>query len=234
MRPGLVSVVIPVFNGVRFLAAAIESVAAQGYRPLEIIVVDDGSTDGSGSVAAGLAGVRCLRQENAGPAAARNAGMAVASGEFFAFLDADDLMTPNRLDLQVGYLQDHPEVGCVLGRQELLLEPGVEPPKWATGAAASTEGPAELFGGGEVVAISTVARRTAFDRIGGFDPAFRVGEDIDWLFRLREACIALTVVDDIVTIRRLHGDNVTQDTAALLRARNAVLKARLDRRRAQA
>jgi glycosyltransferase involved in cell wall biosynthesis len=229
-----VSVVIPVFNGARFLAAALQSVADQSYRPLEIIVVDDGSTDGSGDVAARVAGVRCLRQDNAGPAAARNAGMAAASGEFFAFLDADDLMAPGRLELQVGYLQDHPEVGCVLGRQELLLEPGAEPPDWALTGAGSTDGRAELFGSGEVLAISTVARRTVFDRVGGFDPAFRWGEDVDWLFRLREACIPLTVLGDIVTIRRLHEDNVTRDTEAVARCRNALLKARLDRRRAQA
>ena len=234
MRPGLVSVVIPVFNGVRFLAAAIESVAAQGYRPLEIIVVDDGSTDGSGSVAAGMAGVRCLRQENAGPAAARNAGMAVASGEFFAFLDADDLMTPNRLDLQVGYLQDHPEVGCVLGRQELLLEPGVEPPKWATGAAASTEGPAELFGDGMTHSMSIMARRAVFESVGAFDPRFRMGEDLDWLFRVREAGIPMTILGDTAVIRRLHGANATQDPVGYERARFAVLKARIDRRRAKA
>jgi hypothetical protein len=143
-------------------------------------------------------------------------------------------MVPGRLELQVGYLHDHPEVGCVLGRQELLIEPGAELPGWALSSTGSTKGRAELFGNGEVLAISTVTRRTVFDRIGGFDPALRVGEDVDWLFRLREACIPLTVLDDIVTIRRLHGDNLTQDNAAFNRGRNAVLKARLDRRRAQA
>jgi glycosyltransferase involved in cell wall biosynthesis len=232
-----VSVVIPVFNGARFLAEAVHSVNAQGYRPLEVIVVDDGSTDGSGAVAAGLAGVRCLRQENAGPAAARNAGVAVASGEFVAFLDADDLMTPDRLDLQVGHLQEHPEVGCVLGRQELLVEPGVEPPEWAIRAAASAEGETELFGTGQVHSITILARRAAFNRVGGFDPGFNRagmgGEDLDWLFRLREACVPITILDDIVLIRRLHGANLTQDPVAFNRGRFAVLKARLDRKRAR-
>ena len=223
---------IPVFNGVRFLAAAIESVAAQGYRPLEIIVVDDGSTDGSGSVAAGLAGVRCLRQENAGPAAARNAGMAVASGEFFAFLDADDLMTPDRLDLQVGYLQDHPEVGCVLGRQELLLEPGVEPPNWVTTPPAWAQGDPLFSRRVEIPPMSMTGRRAAFDRVGGFDPGFRLSEDLDWILRARDSGTAIAILEDVVLIRRLHGSNLTYDTAAANRAMFATVKARLDRRRA--
>ena len=224
--------VIPVFNGARFLAEAVHSVNAQGYRPLEVIVVDDGSTDGSGAVAAGLAGVRCLRQENAGPAAARNAGVAVASGEFVAFLDADDLMTPDRLDLQVGHLQEHPEVGCVLGRQELLVEPGVEPPDWVTRPPAWARGDPLFSRRVTIPPMSMVVRRAVFDRVGGFDPQFRLGEDTDWILRARESGTQVAILDDVVLIRRLHGTNLTYDTAGRDRALFANVKARLDRKRA--
>jgi glycosyltransferase involved in cell wall biosynthesis len=228
----LVSVVIPVFNGIRFLADAIESVVSQSYRPFEIIVVDDGSGDGSGAVAASVAGVRCLRQDNAGPAAARNAGMAVASGEFFAFLDADDLMTPNRLDIQVGYLEDHPEVGCVLGRQELLLEPGAKPPEWVTTPPAWAQGDPMFSRRTQIPPMSMVGRRAAFDLVGGFDARLRLSEDADWILRAQETGTVIAILEEVVLIRRLHGNNLTYDTAAANRAMFATIKARLDRRRA--
>jgi glycosyltransferase involved in cell wall biosynthesis len=229
---GLVSVVIPVFNGARFLAAAIESVLTQGYRPFEIIVVDDGSTDGSGEVAQRFPGICCLRQENAGPAAARNAGMAVASGEFFAFLDADDLMAPGRLDVQVGYLRGHPEVGCVLGRQELLVEPGVQVPEGMIAPSALARGDPLFSRRVQIPAMSMVARRLVFDQVGGFDPRFRLGEDLDWINRAQEAGTAIAILEDIVLVRRLHGNNLTYDTAGMNRVIFTTAKARLDRRRA--
>jgi len=100
-RP-LVSVVIPVYNAEPFLREALDSVLAQDYEPFEVIVVDDGSTDGSGTIARSYPEVRYLRQENQGPAVARNAGIAAAQGEFLAFFDADDVMLPNKLSVQVG------------------------------------------------------------------------------------------------------------------------------------
>ncbi|MBI4573499.1 MAG: glycosyltransferase family 2 protein, partial [candidate division NC10 bacterium] len=110
MTGPLVSVILPVYNGERFLAAAIASILAQDYQPIEVIVVDDGSTDGTAAIARSFQGVRYLYQPNQGPAFARNAGIAVARGAFIAFLDADDLMVPTRLSVQAGYLLAHPEI----------------------------------------------------------------------------------------------------------------------------
>src|SRR5688500_924354 len=110
----LVSVIIPVYNGARFLRAALESVFAQTYRPIEVIVVDDGSADDSGVIAQSFPEVRYIRQENQGVAAARNNAIEAARGEFFAFLDQDDLWTPEKLRLQIEHLLDHPEVGYTL------------------------------------------------------------------------------------------------------------------------
>jgi glycosyltransferase involved in cell wall biosynthesis len=229
----LVSVIIPVYNGAAFLAEALASVAAQHYPAVETIVVDDGSTDGSGDVAAATPPVRCIRQERQGPAAARNAGVASSSGTFLAFLDADDLMPAHKLTTQVGYLQLHPDVDCVLGRQDLRAEPGVTVPAWATAADASTL----------VAPMSMVVRRPLFDAVGPFDEGLGRGgangdedafdaSDTDWQLRLRELGVPVVVLDDVVVIRRLHGANMSSDTA-MRRATFEALRARVRRRRAR-
>ena len=115
----VISVIIPVFNGAAFLADAIQSVLAQDHDPLHIIVIDDGSTDDTATVAAGF-GERILyrRQENLGPPAARNHGLSMAKGELVAFLDADDLYMPEKFAHQVARLERHPECEIVIGRQQ--------------------------------------------------------------------------------------------------------------------
>src|SRR6187549_3720033 len=109
-RP-LVSIIVPVYNGERYLRAALESIFAQTYRPLEVIVVDDGSVDDSGVIAQSFPEVRYIRQENQGVAAARNHGIETARGEFYAFLDQDDLWTPEKLTVQISYLLNDPDLG---------------------------------------------------------------------------------------------------------------------------
>src|SRR4051812_7319537 len=109
-RP-LVSVVIPAFNAERFLGEALASVSAQTYAPVETIVVDDGSSDGTAEVARAHPEVALIEQENSGPAAARNRGFAASRGEFIAFHDSDDLMTPDKLAVQVSHMLENPGVG---------------------------------------------------------------------------------------------------------------------------
>ncbi|HKV36457.1 MAG TPA: glycosyltransferase family A protein, partial [Pyrinomonadaceae bacterium] len=111
----LVSVIIPVFNGERFLREAVQSVLDQGDSSVEIIVVDDGSTDGTETVARSLP-VRYLHQTNQGPAAARNRGIEHAQGSLLAFADADDLWPVNKLELQLPCLLRDPKIDIVLGR----------------------------------------------------------------------------------------------------------------------
>jgi glycosyltransferase involved in cell wall biosynthesis len=229
---GLVSVIIPVFNGARFLAPALESALAQEYKPFEVIVVDDGSTDATPEVAGSFPEVHYLRQPNSGPAAARNAGIRVAHGEFIAFLDADDLLPPGKLQLQVGYLVDHPEVGCVLGRQEVMVEPGVEFPSWLREPAAWMAGWASVVSREHVQPVSMVARRRLFDEVGLFDPRFLLGEDVDLVLRVIDARIPLVILPEVVQLRRIHGANLSYDTVGTHRAIFQVLKARIDRKRA--
>ncbi len=223
--PTLVSVVTPVFNGARFLAEAIDSVLAQTYPTVEIVVVDDGSTDRTPEIIASYPNVHGLRQERAGQAAARNRGVAAATGEYVAFLDADDVMLPDRLERQVAYLRERPEYACVLGRQRIAVEPGVEPPEWV-GKAGVDGGESEL-----VQPMSALVRRTALERIGPFDASFRYAEDVDWLFRAQDGDVGVGILDDVVVVRRIHGANLTYDVESCQREAVRALKGRIDRRR---
>src|SRR5205823_14869630 len=114
-----VTVVVAAFNGERFLRETLESVVAQDFDSYEVVFVDDGSEDRTGEIAQSFP-VRYVRQENRGLPAARNAGLALARGDLIAFLDDDDVLPPTKLGAQARYLDEHPEVGCVLGRQEWI------------------------------------------------------------------------------------------------------------------
>ena len=202
MKGPLVSVLVAAYNAERYLGAALESLFAQDYEPLEAIVIDDGSEDGTEAVARSFPGVEYLRQENSGPAAARNNGLSRAQGEFVAILDSDDLLPPNKLSVQVGHLVEHPDVDCVLGRQEWI-----DPPPWLTRDVVY----GELDG---IPLPSAVFRKQSLDEIGGFDPTYRTGEDMDLLVRLRE-----------------HGGNLTHVGRPAKDPILRSLKAKLDRER---
>ena len=212
--PGLVSVVIPVLDGQRFLAEAIQSVLDQTYEPVEVIVVDDGSTDGSAAIARSFAGVQVIEQANSGPAGARNAGIAAAGGEFLAFVDADDVVPPDKLELQVSHLREHPEVGCVLGRQDIRLEPGTELPDWAIISPDQARQRPDIAEHGQVPHMSMVVRASLFEEIGAFDPTYVHGEDADWLMRARGRAPIATLTS-VVLHRRIHDRNLSHDLKAL-------------------
>jgi glycosyltransferase involved in cell wall biosynthesis len=220
MRPGdeIVSVIIPVYNGERFLAEAIDSVFAQDYRPIEVIVVDDGSGDHSAEIAKSYAHVRVISQENRGLSAARNAGIAAATGAFLAFVDADDVMLPAKLTKQVDYMQRHPEVGCTLGAWEVFGDdidrelPDVPPPPDGPLDVTTPQALVHLRAGG----ISAVIERNALDVVGLFDTSFDFAEDLEWLFRLRDSSVTAVILPHVVGRKRFHASNMTWDRAAAL------------------
>jgi len=231
MGDPLLSVVIPVFDGERFIGAALASVLGQEYEPLEVIVVDDGSHDATDAVVRAHPEVTFIRQDRGGPAAARNTGVRASRGELIAFLDADDLMPSGRLARQVEFFRTHPEVDCVLGRQQFLIEPGVTVPRWME---TTPDWMAELPDGTrreQIPPMSMSVRRHLFDRVGFFDTRFRLAEDVDWLMRVWETPSVVHITDEVVLIRRVHGGNLTYDTDGLRRAMFAVLRARIDRKR---
>lgn len=224
---------LPVFNGARFVAEAIESVLAQSWERREVIVVDDGSTDATATVIAGFGDrVRSLRRANGGPAAARNSGLRLARGELIAWIDHDDLWPRDRLEVQVRYLVEHPAVDVVLGLQEVRVEDGVEPPQWARAERLPAPGETAPNRAPIYPPPTMMARRSAFAVNGSFSTEMEFSDDADWLLRARDNGLRIEPLDHVVLIRRLHGDNLTYDSGALARGAALALKARIDRKRA--
>ena len=225
MSDPVVSVVIPVYNGERFLAEALGSVFAQDYQPLEVVVVDDGSTDGSARLAWGFAGVVYAHQANAGPAAAHNRGARLARGDFLAFLDADDVWAPDKLTRQVGHLGSHPELLFVVGLFRYFLEPGhALPPGFNPGLLGR-----DLVGR---ITGTLVARREAFEQVGLFNPDSRVAEDVDWFARAKDLGVPMAVVPHVVLHKRIHDRNLS--AAAAVNTRELLKALRGSVRRQQA
>jgi glycosyltransferase involved in cell wall biosynthesis len=222
----LVSVILPVYNGARFLRAALESVFSQTYRAFEVIVVDDGSVDESGAIAQSFPEAHYIRQENQGVAAARNNGIDAARGEFFAFLDQDDLWTPEKLKVQIDYLLNHPDVGYTLTRQQYFLEPGAELPVWFRKELLSTVHTGWVLG-------TLVVRRTTFEQVGGFATGYSAANDSDWFFRAKAAEIPMVVVPELLLLKRIHEANDSGRAKEILSELLKVVKTSLDRQRSQ-
>ena len=220
----LVSVIIPVYNGARFLRAALESVFAQTYRPIEVIVVDDGSADDSGVIAQSFPEVRYVRQQNEGVAAARNNGIQIARGEFLAFLDQDDLWTPEKLKVQVDHLLNNPELGYTLTQLQFFLEPGTTLPPWFRKELLTTVHPGWVLG-------TLVVRRTVFDQVGDFATAYSAANDSDWFFRAKAAEIPMAVVPELLLRKRIHEANDSGRAKEILSELLRVVKTSLDRQR---
>jgi glycosyltransferase involved in cell wall biosynthesis len=222
----LVSVVIPVFNGERFLREAVQSVLDQNFAAMEIIVVDDGSTDGTPTVAQGLAGpVRYLHQTNQGPAAARNRGIENAQGSLIAFADADDLWPAGKLELQLPYLLLDATIDIVLGRiQQVRLS------ETDHGRTRTEEFADPAF---SVNLGSAIIRKSVFERVGLFDETMRYSEDVDWFMRARESGASIVTIDAVTLLYRQHEENMTRGKSTSELNVLKALKRSLDRRREQ-
>jgi glycosyltransferase involved in cell wall biosynthesis len=225
MTAPLVSVLITVYNAALYLAEAIESVRSQTYPAIELIVVDDGSDDGSGDVARRYEpSLRYVYQPNAGIGAARNRAVSLASGAFLTFLDADDRFPADRLERQMDAFRRDPDVELVLGHVHEFVSPELDE------ATRRRLRPPIERGAGHTP-VSMLLSRQTYARIGPFATDLRVGVVIDWWIRAAELGLRTVMLDAIVLERRLHTTNNG------LRARDSrgeylqVLKAALDRRR---
>jgi glycosyltransferase involved in cell wall biosynthesis len=219
-----VTVIIPAFDAQAYLGEALNSVIAQGLEDLEIIVVDDGSTDGTGEVASatGDSRVRYVRQSRMGTAAARNHGVALASGHLIAFLDADDVWLANKLAVQIESLE-RGDGDMIFAHVEEFISPDCR--QDLEGVVRVRPKVAGLC------ADTLVIRRSDFERVGGFDPACQIGEFIDWYARAIEAGLRPATLPDIFVRRRLHTANMTRFHRNDSKHYALTMKKILDRRR---
>jgi glycosyltransferase involved in cell wall biosynthesis len=221
-----VSVIIPAYNGEAYLSEAVESIQRQNYHPLEIIIVDDGSTDGTARIATSFKGaVRYIYQPNSGgPAAGRNRGLKMARGEVVAFLDQDDLWPANKLALQIPRLVEDPSLEVVSGRVQAIQ------------LSQSADGKLEFVGflGPRIQMLLSCAifRKSVFDKLGFFDEALQYcSDDLDWFMRAREHGISMVILDEVTLFWRMHEQNTSRDRSIRDHALTEVLKRSLDRRR---
>jgi glycosyltransferase involved in cell wall biosynthesis len=226
MNHSLISCIVPVFNGERYLRETLDSIFAQTYPRFEVIVVDDGSTDGTAAVVAAFGErVRFLQQRNQGPATARNLGVGAAAGEFVAFLDGDDLWHPEKLDRQLACFASDPSLDlCVTHVQNFWIpELSAEAERFRDNRLAR---PAPGY-----VTQALLSRRALFDRVGLFNPAIRHGDAQDWFLRAAEAGAVMKLLSDVLVYRRLHHGNFSRQISETLDDHLRIVKASLDRRR---
>jgi glycosyltransferase involved in cell wall biosynthesis len=223
---GRVSVVIPCYNQARFLGEAMESVLSQGYTDFEIIVVDDGSKDGTQEVAAGYAKessrVRLVSQENRGLAAARNRGLAEARGEYVVFLDSDDRLVGGALEVGVRELEAHPECAFASGICRKITADGSVVPGWEQ-FRVMDDPYLELLRSCPVYVPAVMYRRSVFDAVGGFDTSYRAAEDYDLYYRILER-FPVYCHDTLVAEIRRHEANMTRDRTLMLKFNMAALR----------
>jgi glycosyltransferase involved in cell wall biosynthesis len=208
----LASVIIPVYNRERYVAQSIESALAQTYRPVELIVVDDGSSDRSGAIARSFEAVRYIHQPNQGVAVARNTAVAAARGEFVSFLDADDVWLPGKLEVQISYLLKHPECDLVFSHVEPFIDSEVTLPSELISQLLTEE----TFN-----MITLATRKSVFERVGWFDPSYTVGSDFEWVTRARDLGVKMWILPDVLSKRRIHDTNLSYNHEA---RRASVLK----------
>jgi glycosyltransferase involved in cell wall biosynthesis len=223
----LVSCIVPVFNGERYLREALDSLFAQTYRPIEVIVVDDGSTDGTPAVVAAYADrVRAFQQANAGPAAARNRGVREARGDLIAFLDADDLWHASKAGRQVACLEARPDRGaCVTHVQNFWISELQEEAARFRDSRLTQPLPAYL-------ALALMARREVFEAVGEFDTTLGFGHSTDWFLRAAARGVLVEELREVLYYRRIHHTNRSRQLGQASRDEFLhLVKAHLDRQR---
>jgi glycosyltransferase involved in cell wall biosynthesis len=222
-RSHLVSVIIPCYNQAHFLSEAIASVLHQTYRHYEIIVVDDGSTDDTSKVAALQAGVRCIRQKNAGLAAARNTGLRASGGDYVVFLDADDRLLPQAFAVGVSGLDTQPECAMVYGHVRLVNAAG-SPLPCPQQFRVDAEHYFELLRHNYIWTPGVAMyRRAVFDAVGDFDTSANASADFDLNLRIARS-YPIRCHNQVILEYRRHEENMSGKFELMLSDSIAVLR----------
>lgn len=222
----LVSVLITAYNAHEFISEAIDSALTQEGARVEVVVVDDGSDDGTWDVVVTYPQVRAIQQARGGIGAARNVAVSMATGDFLTFLDADDRFPPGKLAAQLRAFEADPSLDVVYGHVREFVSPDLSPEQAARIRPAVDYHESHLSG---VMLI----RRQAFDRVGAWRVGLKVGTGVEWYTRSCEVGLKTTVLPDVLLERRLHLSNNGLQQADHRLQYAGIVKAALDRRRAQ-
>lgn len=220
----LVSVVITVYNGAPYLGEAIESARAQTWPHVEVVVVDDGSDDGSDDVARSHGVVFERLPERRGIGVARNRAAALTSGAFLTFLDADDRFPPDKLVTQLDEFRRDPLLDVVYGHVSEFVSPDVPAEDVARIRPAVPRSPSHLAG-------VMLMRRAAYERVGPWAEGLKVGTGVEWYMRSAELDLRTTLLEDVLLERRLHQANNGLREAEHRNQYLSIVKGALDRRR---
>jgi glycosyltransferase involved in cell wall biosynthesis len=211
----LVSVVIPCFGQSHYLSEAIESVLAQSYPHLEILVVDDSSPDNASEIAARYPGVRCLRCDNSGMAGARNFGIRSTSGDFLVFLDADDRLLPGAIEAGLRELREHPEAAAVSGHFRRIAQDGSPIETFEQPVVRRDHYVRLLTENWAGFPARSIYRRAVFEHVGGFDPELDATADFGLNLEIARQ-FPYWSHGDLVAEHRTHGGNSSGDAARML------------------
>ena len=216
MNSSSVSVILIVWNGEQFIADALASVFDSNCAPLETLVIDGGSTDRTREVVASFPAATFVPQQSVGLTEAYNEGIRMARGSLLAFISHDDCWTPSKLDRQVAFMDEHPDVLYTVGHVLHRLHDGATPPAGFRTELLEHPVPGQIM-------ETLVARPACFARVGLLDPEFDSASDTDWFARARDLDVPMAVLPETLVIKRVHGHN-----ASLLQPRtNALLLAAL-------
>jgi len=210
MKSGLqpyISVIIPTFNRLSLLRETVDSVRRQTFRDIEIIVVNDGSTDGTAEWLDTQTDLRHLDQANSGIATSRNNGAAIAEGDWFAFLDHDDLWAPDKLEIQTEFIRTNPDVGLVAARHVRL---GRTPPRTRNRRWIKGDLLVKVFSESFIHTSSVIIRRDVFNAINGFPARYRFADEFDVWLKIA-ANYPIAYVDDTLVFIRFYESNTSHD-----------------------
>lgn len=231
----LVSVIIPVYNGLEYIAETLESIRAQTHKNFEIVVVDDGSTDGTVEFLKDQADVTLFEQPNQGPGAARNAGAVLASGDWVAFADCDDLWAPEKLEVQL-VAADEQDVELVYTNVRPIGDVADLPPfQHSPECMPSGDVFVEILNENFMTLSSVLMKRSAFEELGGFgsSKSIRGCEDWDLWLRYLDGDRQVGAVAEPLVLYRWRSDSMTSNHAAMHQSRLSTLEKALSSRRAR-
>jgi len=220
MNRPLVSVILPLYNGRDFIESSINSVLSQSYTPFELLVIDDGSSDGSGDLVPADSRIRLFRRQNAGVAASRNFGIGQATGAYLAFIDQDDYWYPEKLDLQMQVLLADPEPGYVVTLMHNHLVGTTQRPDWLK-PELLTEDPVGFL------PSTLLVRRHVFTRVGLFTEDLVNASDLEWFVRAKEAGVDMHIIRQVLLQRNIHDDNCSHDNNTGKREMFSILRQRI-------